>query len=1033
MNFGDVSVPVMQRKHRANEWTLHVPIWVQMLLFFVISGFLYLLILVAVTATRTYRDSQEIMGERLANYAAMTAVQVEGTSTSFLSNCRNLASSRDVSNALQNTLTNNVTSDEKGHMADQVQLWAGSYSDVQAIILYSASNDTSTVYTYGKSTDDVPIQNLLRSVGSLLPLSGSDTASIDNAKEVVVKNNSLLTGPFPVLPDSSVSPYSLSITVPVIVPAQNTTSWVNLTYLHSGANTTVGFITVVLSASRFDSTSSSVSYTPHDTHVYLVRGEGHSGWSFFLPPGNRTDLSGVYSYSNFPAVMAAETLRRFADSSSSGASDDNSSASTASSLNMSTSISNGSYSSGLASNLSRFIAGDTSNSQGKRQRDSQMNSIAPGVKHASVGYSYASIVNQTVYTMVVTPHSEANHEASRLRRIVIGVAAGIFGALLLIVIPWTRWQTHALYLIYDGMQLKPSGAGSNDSSDSEGSKSLMFDTSEGSIPARLKPLKRPWRDELDELVDGYNNMVDKLNQYYYSLEDEVRKRTGEAQEAMVIAEAANIAKSKFIANITHELRTPLNGIMGMTSVSVEETDLSRIMASLHVIIESGKVLMELLNELLAFSKTQIDVDPILREFTAEDLLGSLGNMFETRAGRKAISFTMGCIPPAVANVELKGDIQRATQASLKFLSNAMKFSDYGSVSTLVYLRPRIDPYVSLKPYENSGQELKKPVAMLEVVVTDTGSGIARNQLKTIFDPFVQGDDSLSKRYRGTGLGLSMSKQLAEAIGGYVGVYSAEGVGTTVILRFPVECIGQTAFDLAALDGPPISFAAREVWSTISPQAGHVFLIEKSRAQSKPPVLTTVPGIQTRSLPVPNSTGLASWTPSFSSHNSRNSSLTSLTVEKESKPPSSKNHGRSQSDVTGVNNNVRVHEAMRILVADDNALNRQILIRMLRQAHIKHVDTAGSGEQVIKLVEKSIIDGKYYAVIFMDLQMPDTNGIEATQFIRGTLGYPYPIVALTGFSDAETLELCQKVSIQEVLSKPVMKEHVMRIIARYVYV
>lgn len=1011
---------MMHLKSRDKEWTLHVPIWVQMLLFFVVSGFLYLLIMVAVTAVRTYQYSQEIMGQRLANYAAMSALETEDISNSFLSNARNLASSRDVVIYLRSLMSNNATQSSQDLMKSQISTWAESFSDVEAILVYSANNETSTVYALGKSTEEVTVQRLLRSVGSLLPLSDGDSSDLENFLDELTRKGVLLSGPRPVVPDSVVSPYSLSITVPVTTYNENGTLS-NTTSISGGDNSilSVGYITVVLSAARLYPSTDAAMYSPDKANVYLIRSLD-DGWTFFIPPGNNTQLSDVYDDSVFPAIKVAERLKQSENKSTS------SSQSSTSTISLATATSSAGAANAIYQNIST----------GKpRNRNSIMSTVAPGCKQASIGFSYASVVGDVVYTFVVMRHSDANHEASHLRKIVIGVAAGIFGGLLLIVIPLTRWHTRTLYLIYDGMQLRPSGSSSTESSDSDGGKSLMLDTSEGSIPARLKELKRPWRDELDELVDGYNNMVDRLNQYYYSLEDEVRKRTAEAQEAMLVAEAANLAKSKFIANITHELRTPLNGIMGMTSVSVEEKDLSRIKASLHTIIESGKVLMELLNELLAFSKTQIDFDPVLKEFTAEELLDSLGNMFETRAGAKAISFTMGCIPPSVADIKLKGDIQRATQASLKFLSNAMKFSDHGSVSVLVYLRPRIDPYVSLEPYKRSGQMLENPIAMLEVAVTDTGSGISRAQLSRIFDVFVQGDDSLSKRYRGTGLGMSMSKQLAEAIGGYVGVYSAEGVGTTVILRFPVQCIGQSAFNLAALDGPPISFAAREVWSTISPKAGRVFRIERSKARSKPPVLGNVNGTQARCLQVAHSNAPTSYTPPpFSTSNSKNSSRTSLTVEKE-KDTASLNaaHGRSQSDISGTNNSLRVHEATRVLVADDNALNRQILIRMLRQVNVKHIDTAATGAQVIKLVEKSIIDGRYYAVIFMDLQMPDTNGIEATQVIRGTLGYPYPIVALTGFSDAETLELCHKVSIQEVLSKPVMKEHVMRIVARYVYV
>ena len=122
--------------------------------------------------------------------------------------------------------------------------------------------------------------------------------------------------------------------------------------------------------------------------------------------------------------------------------------------------------------------------------------------------------------------------------------------------------------------------------------------------------------------------------------------------------------------------------------------------------------------------------------------------------------------------------------------------------------------------------------------------------------------------------------------------------------------------------------------------------------------------------------------------------------------------------------------MRILLAEDNMLNQSIMIKMLKQLGITHIDTATDGESVIKLVEDSIVGGFHYGLIFMDLSMPGKSGIEATHHIRGTLGYPYPIVALTGFADMETRTACMEANIQEVLTKPVLRHDLLRVLQKY---
>lgn len=709
-------------------------------------------------------------------------------------------------------------------------------------------------------------------------------------------------------------------------------------------------------------------------------------------------------------------------------------------------------------------------------------------------------------------------------------------------------------------------------------------------PKPLPPLSRWFKDEVDDLIQEYNNMTEKLNAHSLHLEDQVRLRTKEAQKARELREQANAAKSEFIAIISHELRTPLNGIMGLTAVSVDEQDMTKIRSALRIIIDSGHILMDLLNELLELSKSLVGVDPIINEFTPVELLEMLPNMFSSRAPTLSVSFAMAVVPSIARNVKLRGDMEHIAQVCLNFLSNAMKFSeDNNEVSVMSHIRPLNDPLISLTQY---GDGLKNANAIIEILVTDSGVGISKAHLAKIFDLFVQGEDPLRKNRKGAGLGMALSKQLAEGIGGYVAVFSAKDVGTTTIIRAPVEVVGFSAEDVIALNGPQIEFKVSDVYSTISLRSGEVSAVLESKIIS--PSLTHQNTLD--ALPTPHNSQATShfpqrWHSQNHQHPSGGGSRTLLTrshpVSKllrvhtqhnhnksvyssksqvsrqsgstegtlDSAPGSKINGGCTIPAVIGSHSNTSTssvlldvpelilnadnplrhqnsarsrrsestsneghliqtlenaehksssslplvpHESnrprrqvpsldivshsmdtsavlsqtshkntsreptvepqtsssdplkffvsspqrspsptpnldtnARVMVAEDNKINQDIMVKLLEQMGIKNVDVADNGNSVIKLVEKSIVGGFHYGVIFMDLSMPGMNGIDATQIIRTTLGYPYPIIALTGFSDIQTRNACLAVNIQQVITKPVMRNDILHALQKHI--
>jgi signal transduction histidine kinase/DNA-binding response OmpR family regulator len=516
------------------------------------------------------------------------------------------------------------------------------------------------------------------------------------------------------------------------------------------------------------------------------------------------------------------------------------------------------------------------------------------------------------------------------------------------------------------------------------------------------------------------------------------------QQANEELELLSQAKSQFLSTMSHEIRTPMNGVLGLVEL-LRETRLSpqqrQYLEAIHI---SGEALINVINDILDYSKIEagkMSIENI--EYDLEKLLYESAAIFANK-DTKSRAFYVD-LPPSVPRC-LVGDPTRIRQVVLNLLSNAFKFTEHGEV--------KLEAIV---------METKEGEKELRISVSDTGVGLSEKQCASIFESFRQADTSTTRRFGGTGLGLSISSRLAQLMSGRIGVQSELGKGSTfwlsetlvegqTLLRVNHELNDQSLL-IVEPDARQCSTLAQHAlsWGMHVTRASDRAQVERLLAKQIPAAMLISHPLSERSgvdlaakiadrYPSINIILLCAATTHVSEdeivHGSITASLTKpLTPQLFFDILGTQAQKEIQEEITELVDQPRF-SGKKVLVAEDNQVNQMVIEGLLRMEGID-IMVANNGREAVELYVKQNnqnLQSTPFDLILMDCEMPELDGYSATREIRGLESKDpekhVAIVALTAHAMAEHREHALKAGMDDHLSKPLKRQELEDILKRY---